>query len=199
MILIYFFLFSFQITTVDKYQGLQNDFILLSLVKTKAVGHLRDVRRLVVAMSRAKLGLYILGRVSLFQGCVELQPTFRLLLQRPTKLHIFSDEEYSPLKISERKNSTVMDDMPGMVQFVYNLFQAKLEEWKTTKPELLQKHFSGKEVEEEENNAEAEKINEESMQSEHDEEENEDVPFEKIAPDDDGQEEKDDDFMLEDD
>ncbi len=45
-----------KITTVDKYQGQQNDYILLSLVKTNNVGHLRDVRRLVVAMSRARLG-----------------------------------------------------------------------------------------------------------------------------------------------
>ena len=45
-----------KITTVDKYQGQQNDYILLSLVKTNNVGHLRDVRRLIVAMSRARLG-----------------------------------------------------------------------------------------------------------------------------------------------
>ncbi len=30
-----------KVTTVDKYQGQQNDYILLSLVRTKAVGHLR--------------------------------------------------------------------------------------------------------------------------------------------------------------
>lgn len=41
-----------QITTVDKYQGQQNDYVLLSLVRSKVVGHLRDVRRLVVALSR---------------------------------------------------------------------------------------------------------------------------------------------------
>ncbi len=51
-----------QIATVDKYQGAQNDYILLSLVRSRAVGHLRDVRRLVVAMSRARLGLYVFGR-----------------------------------------------------------------------------------------------------------------------------------------
>ena len=45
------------ITTVDKYQGQQNDIVLLSLVRTRSVGHVRDVRRLVVAMSRARLGL----------------------------------------------------------------------------------------------------------------------------------------------
>ncbi len=71
--------FSFlwlQVTTVDRYQGQQNDYVLISLVRTKAVGHLRDVRRLVVAMSRARLGLYIFARVELFQNCYELSPAF---------------------------------------------------------------------------------------------------------------------------
>ena len=68
-----------QVTTVDRYQGQQNDYIILSLVRTKHVGHLRDVRRLVVAMSRARLGLYVLARVNLFQSCTELQPAFKLV------------------------------------------------------------------------------------------------------------------------
>ncbi|KAG9456332.1 hypothetical protein H6P81_000840 [Aristolochia fimbriata] len=84
-----------KITTVDKYQGQQNDFILLSLVRTRFVGHLRDVRRLVVAMSRARLGLYIFCRRSLFEQCYELQPTFQLLLQRPDRLALNLDEMIS--------------------------------------------------------------------------------------------------------
>lgn len=68
-----------KVTTVDKYQGQQNDFILISLVRTKAVGHIRDVRRLVVAMSRARFGLYIFGRAALFRNCFELQPVFKLV------------------------------------------------------------------------------------------------------------------------
>lgn len=75
-----------KVATVDKFQGQQNDFILLSLVRTRFVGHLRDVRRLIVAMSRARLGLYVFCRRSLFEQCYELQPTFRLLLQRPDHL-----------------------------------------------------------------------------------------------------------------
>lgn len=31
---------------MDKYQGQQNDYVLLSLVRTNHFGHLRDVRRL---------------------------------------------------------------------------------------------------------------------------------------------------------
>eukprot|EP00958_Prasinococcus_capsulatus_P009414 scaffold916_cov516-Prasinococcus_capsulatus_cf.AAC.4 len=74
-----------KVTTVDKFQGQQNDYVLLSLVRTRSVGHVRDVRRLVVAMSRARLGLYVFGRRALFTQCYELQPTFKQLVARPTK------------------------------------------------------------------------------------------------------------------
>ena len=56
-----------KIATTDKFQGQQNDYILLSLVRTKSIGHVRDVRRLVVAMSRARLGLYVFGRRALYE------------------------------------------------------------------------------------------------------------------------------------
>ena len=82
------------VTTVDRYQGQQNDYVLLSLVRTKAVGHLRDVRRLVVAMSRARLGLYVFGRQSLFQNCYELSETMEQLCARPTSLQLVLGERY---------------------------------------------------------------------------------------------------------
>lgn len=72
-----------KVTTVDKYQGQQNDYILLSLVRTKAVGHLRDVRRLVVAVSRARLGLYVFARASLFSNCFELMPAMNQVCSIP--------------------------------------------------------------------------------------------------------------------
>eukprot|EP00466_Bigelowiella_natans_P014616 jgi/Bigna1/85349/estExt_fgenesh1_pg.C_30315 len=75
-----------RISTVDKYQGQQNDYILLSLVRTKTAGHIRDVRRLVVAMSRARLGLYVFGKEKLYRNCFELANTFNLFQKRPTKL-----------------------------------------------------------------------------------------------------------------
>jgi hypothetical protein len=62
--------------------------VLLSLVRTRVVGHLRDVRRLVVALSRARLGLYVFGRRSLFANCFELQPAFSRLLARPTQVRV---------------------------------------------------------------------------------------------------------------
>ena len=85
-----------KITTVDKYQGQQNDYVLLSLVRTRHAGHLRDVRRLVVAMSRARLGLYVFCRVSLFSECEELKPAFDQLRDaNPSfKLALVRNERY---------------------------------------------------------------------------------------------------------
>lgn len=111
-----------KVTTVDRFQGQQNDYILLSLVRTRAVGHLRDVRRLVVAMSRARLGLYIFARVSLFQNCFELTPAFSQLTARPLHLHIIPTEPFP----TSRKNGErpphevqVIKNMPQMANFVY--------------------------------------------------------------------------------
>lgn len=82
------------ISTVDQYQGQQNDFILLSLVRTKTVGHLRDIRRLVVAVSRARLGLYIFCRQELFRRCHELKNTMHQFDSKPTKLNLVLGEKY---------------------------------------------------------------------------------------------------------
>lgn len=119
-----------KVTTVDKYQGQQNDYILLSLVRTKAVGHLRDVRRLVVAMSRARLGLYIFARVSLFQNCFELSPSFRILMKRPQELYLLPTENYPTARKAGSEfvgDPFIIYDMPQMAKFVFDFYQQKLE------------------------------------------------------------------------
>lgn len=84
------------VSTIDKFQGQQNDYVLLSLTRTKRVGHLRDIRRLVVALSRAKLGLYIFGHRPLLEACPDLKHFTGLLFKRPTKLTLaFGDPDYS--------------------------------------------------------------------------------------------------------
>ncbi|KAI9223913.1 hypothetical protein BC828DRAFT_374759 [Blastocladiella britannica] len=82
------------VATVDRYQGQQNDFVLLSLVRTRSAGHLADERRLVVAMSRARLGLYVFGRQAVFTAIAELKPTFNRLLARPTRLQLVPSERF---------------------------------------------------------------------------------------------------------
>ena len=60
------------VATVDKYQGEQNDYIILSLTRTARPGFLRSIRRMTVAFSRARLGLYVLGRREVLEQCPEL-------------------------------------------------------------------------------------------------------------------------------
>ncbi|KAH8816936.1 P-loop containing nucleoside triphosphate hydrolase protein [Xylogone sp. PMI_703] len=54
----------FNVFTIDSYQGEENDVILLSLVRSNEylnIGFLENKNRLVVALSRARRGLYIFG------------------------------------------------------------------------------------------------------------------------------------------
>jgi len=115
-----------KIATTDKFQGQQNDFILLSLVRTKSVGHLRDVRRLVVAMSRARLGMYVFGRRELFEPCVELSPTFAQLLARPDALTLLPAERHPTMRrVDDVPNSgtLVVKDVVEMGALVTALAQ----------------------------------------------------------------------------
>lgn len=124
-----------KVTTVDKFQGQQNDFILLSLVRTRFVGHLRDVRRLVVAMSRARLGLYVFCRRSLFEQCYELQPTFRLLLQRPDHLalNLYEDTSYTDRHVEDTRDRYLVSGVEEMGSIVmdkiYRICQMRNPQW----------------------------------------------------------------------
>ena len=120
------------ITTVDKFQGSQNDYILLSLVKTKTVGHIRDVRRLIVALSRARLGLYVFARVGLFKNCFELSSAFDLLTSRPTKLQIVPSERFTnnfDRNLSEAPENDIIEiqDMPELHKFVFDMYMLECE------------------------------------------------------------------------
>jgi intron-binding protein aquarius len=118
------------VSTVDKYQGQQNDFVLLSLVRTRHVGHLRDVRRLVVALSRARLGLYVFGRLNLFQQCQELKPVFDQLREKPSHLALV-EGEHSEMEMTRSVyevplKSLHVQDISHMASIVKNME----EEWK---------------------------------------------------------------------
>jgi intron-binding protein aquarius len=117
------------ITTVDKYQGQQNDYILLSMVRTESVGHIRDIRRLVVAMSRARLGLYVFCRQSIFENCHELSQTFNILKTKPSKLQLVVGESYGDSmkrKVDNKvkaENIHTVDDVTAMGVLVYQMAQ----------------------------------------------------------------------------
>ncbi|KAJ5895369.1 hypothetical protein N7495_007060 [Penicillium taxi] len=116
------------VTTVDRYQGEQNDYVILSLTRTRSVGYLRDVRRLTVALSRARLGLYILGRREVFESCYELQPAFGLLLQRPDKLMLAPGEIFPTTRALDADfEGTPMEGLEHLGQYVFEMTEAKVK------------------------------------------------------------------------
>jgi intron-binding protein aquarius len=116
------------VTTVDKYQGEQNDYIVLSLTRTRGVGYLRDVRRLTVALSRARLGLYILGRRDLFETCYEFKAAMDILLQRPDKLVLATGEMFPATRgVEDKIEGTEMDGVEHLGQYVFEMTQAKVK------------------------------------------------------------------------
>ncbi|KAK3944238.1 hypothetical protein QBC46DRAFT_305372 [Diplogelasinospora grovesii] len=124
------------VTTVDKYQGEQNDYIILSLTRTSRVGYLRDIRRLTVALSRARLGLYILGRREVFESCYELKEAFELLLKRPDKLTLVTGELY-PTGRSQLAGTGEEEEVPGEAvmqsvehigQYVFEMTTTKIKQ-----------------------------------------------------------------------
>ncbi|KAK0623626.1 P-loop containing nucleoside triphosphate hydrolase protein [Immersiella caudata] len=122
------------VTTVDKYQGEQNDYIILSLTRTSRVGYLRDIRRLTVALSRARLGLYILGRREVFESCFELRQAFELLLKRPDKLTLVTGELYPSERTlasevdKEVPGEAVMENVEHIGQYVYEMTNTRLHQ-----------------------------------------------------------------------
>ena len=102
--------------------------MILSLTRTRTVGYLRDVRRLTVALSRARLGLYILGRREVFESCYELKPAFDLLFQRPDKLMLAPGEMFPSVRfLEDGVQGTPMESVEHLGQYVFEMTQAKLK------------------------------------------------------------------------
>jgi intron-binding protein aquarius len=85
-----------QVATVDSFQGQHSDYILLSLVRTTSIGYLQDIRRLIAALSRARLGLYVFCRKELFVNSPQLVPIFQQLSSSPSQLQLVNHEAWPP-------------------------------------------------------------------------------------------------------
>ena len=89
---------------------------------------MRDVRRLTVALSRARLGLYVLGRKELWDACAEMAPAMALFNSRPENLEVVTGEMYpTARKVEEDVNGVVMEGVEHLGQYVYEMTQAKVQ------------------------------------------------------------------------
>ena len=103
--------------------------VILSLTRTNRVGYLRDIRRMTVALSRARLGLYILGRRDVFESCYELEEAFDRLSRRPDTLMVVPGE-MSPTSrgVDDDVEATEMTGVEHLGQYVYEMTQAKMKQ-----------------------------------------------------------------------
>lgn len=98
------------------------------MTRTRSPGYLRDIRRLTVALSRARLGLYILGRRSIFESSSELVQAFQLPLERPEKLILTTGEIFpSSRLLTDEVEGTEMEGVEHLGQYVFEMTQAKVE------------------------------------------------------------------------
>ncbi|RMZ80736.1 hypothetical protein DV738_g2604, partial [Chaetothyriales sp. CBS 135597] len=132
------------VSTVDRYQGEQNDYVILSLTRTNHLGFMDDQRRITVALSRARLGLYVLGRQALWEHSLALRPAMDLFLARPTNLVVTTGELYphterttttTSMSTSEEQNAGDAEDAGVELQgvehlgkYVYEMTQAKIKQ-----------------------------------------------------------------------
>lgn len=87
-----------------------------------------------MALSRARLGLYILGRREIFEGCFELREAFEQLLQRPDKLALVTGELWpSQRKVADDANDAVpgeatMEGVEHLGQYVFEMTTTKIQQ-----------------------------------------------------------------------
>ena len=90
-----------------------------------------------MALSRARLGLYILGRRDVFESCYELQEAFNIIFKRPDKLVLVPGEMWPAQReilatgenTSEQivEGETIMESVEHLGQYVYEITNAKVE------------------------------------------------------------------------
>ncbi|KAI3382198.1 hypothetical protein SNEBB_002821 [Seison nebaliae] len=113
------------VSTVDKYQGQENDYIILSMVRTKYIGYLRDLRRIVVAMSRARFGFYVFAHLPLLRTCYELSEPLKLFKLNNHKLVLNMKESREDESIDVDDESSIIrvndvHHLHRIVEMIYN-------------------------------------------------------------------------------
>jgi senataxin len=69
---------SIEVNTVDAFQGREKDFIIISTVRSEGLGFLKDLRRMNVAITRARHFLWVIGN----SNCLNQNPTWKGLISR---------------------------------------------------------------------------------------------------------------------
>jgi intron-binding protein aquarius len=112
------------VSTVDQYQGEQNDYVIVSLVRSGSIGYLRDGRRITVALSRARLGLYVLGRAELITSCPDIQEFSKRMMGVDQDLMVVPGELYGKSANPDR-SGIPMQGIDHFGQYVHDMTQSR--------------------------------------------------------------------------
>ncbi|XP_059152113.1 NFX1-type zinc finger-containing protein 1-like [Physella acuta] len=99
-----------KVSSVDNYQGEENDIILLSLVRSNPandIGFLKANNRICVALSRAKMGLYVIGN---FEGLSKKSSLIQEITELSKRLGYFND--HLILTCTQHKGTTTRIEKP---------------------------------------------------------------------------------------
>ena len=91
-----------------------------------------------MALSRARLGLYVLGRREVFETVPELREAFDILLTRPDTLQLVIGEMFDTAsrRVEAETDATEMDGVEHLGQYVYEMTQAKVKSLKEGREKL---------------------------------------------------------------
>lgn len=81
-----------------------------------------------VALSRARLGLYIFGRRAVFEACFELREAFEKLFSRPDKLRLVTGEMFPASRANDEEVESVqMEGLAHLGKYVYEMTTSKIQ------------------------------------------------------------------------
>lgn len=87
-----------------------------------------------VALSRARLGLYVLGRREVFESCYELSEAFsRLLEGKSDKLELVTGEMWPTQRTDATIEGVEMESVEHIGQYVYEMTTTKVESMANTR------------------------------------------------------------------
>jgi intron-binding protein aquarius len=88
-----------------------------------------------VAVSRARLGLYVLGRREVFEACPELRPAFDILLERPDKLMLVTGELWPSKRLTADEGpgdtlegEVAMESVEHIGQYVFEMTNTRIKQ-----------------------------------------------------------------------
>jgi intron-binding protein aquarius len=103
------------------------------------VGYLRHIRRWVVALSRARLGLYVFGQRNVFENCGEVGECWKRVVANGDKLELVSGEMWPTQRkvilvqtvltqVNDAAQSSPIEGVEHMGQYVYSMIEKALKE-----------------------------------------------------------------------